>query len=108
MPSKAGFSAVIADLEITPEAELDMTEAFDWYESCQRGLGEEFAAQLDTCFHAICRMPEMHAMEFQEARRALLRRFPYSVFYRYVSGRVTVLAVFHNARDSRKWRARLQ
>jgi plasmid stabilization system protein ParE len=52
-------------------------------------------------------MPEMHSVELKDARRALIHRFPYSIFYRYADGTVMIQAVFHNARDPRKWQARL-
>ena len=96
-----------AELVLTPEAEADISDAFLWYEACRKGLGEEFVEQAQTCMLGICRMPEMYSVELQDARRALIHRFPYSIFYRYADGTVMIQAVFHNARDPRKWQARL-
>jgi plasmid stabilization system protein ParE len=96
-----------AELVIAPEAARDISEAYGWYESQRVGLGEEFLGCLDACIQAICRIPEMHANVFQDFRRALLRRFPYAVFYEYTAGAITVYCVFHTARDPEKWRSRL-
>ena len=52
-------------------------------------------------------MPEMHEFVHENCRRALVRRFPYAVFYEYADQTVTVYRVFHTARDPRKWRERL-
>jgi len=96
-----------AELVIAPEAEQDIAEAYGWHEDRRPGLGEEFLSCVDACVQAICRMPELHAQVHEDYRRALLRRFPYAVFYEYAAGTVTVYCVFHNSRDPTKWRKRL-
>jgi plasmid stabilization system protein ParE len=53
------------------------------------------------------RWPEMHPLVYKGCRRALIRRFPYAVFYEYSEAAVTVYAVFHSSRDLNKWRQRL-
>ena len=40
--------------------------------------------------------------------RALTRKFPYGVFYVAESKSITVLAVFHQARDANRLRKRLK
>ena len=47
------------------------------------------------------------APEAEHYRRALVRRFPYAVFYEYVKGTVVIYGVFHTSRDPDKWRLRL-
>jgi plasmid stabilization system protein ParE len=96
-----------ARLVIAPEAARDIDEAYGWYEGRRAGLGEDFLSCLDACAQAIRRRPEMHAAVYKEYRRALVRRFPYAVFYEHVAGTVTVYCVFHTARDPQKWRQRL-
>jgi plasmid stabilization system protein ParE len=96
-----------AELIIAPEAAQDIDDAYGWYESQRAGLGEEFFTCLDACIQAICRMPEMHEKVHEEYRRGLVRRFPFTVFYEYSGGVVTVYCVFHTSRDPAKWRQRL-
>ena len=52
--------------------------------------GYEFLSCGDACIQQVCRMPELHAKVHEDYRRALVRRFPYAVFYEYASGTVTV------------------
>jgi plasmid stabilization system protein ParE len=85
----------------------DLTEAYAWYEDRRPGLGEEFLSSLDACVEAIRRTPEMHVLLYKKYRRALVRRFPYAVFYEYGDRTVTVYSVFHTSRDPNKWRQRL-
>lgn len=48
-----------ARLVLAPEAELDIAEAYGWYESRRSGLGEEFLSSVDACVEAIRRKPEI-------------------------------------------------
>jgi plasmid stabilization system protein ParE len=95
-----------ANLVITPEAEIDLDAAYSWYEQ-KVGRGEDFLGRVDACIQAILRFPEMHALFHRNYRRALVRRFPYAVFYEYADDTVTVYCVFHTAQDPEKWRQRL-
>jgi plasmid stabilization system protein ParE len=108
MKSNAEFGAVMAvELLIASEAESDLAEAYGWYEAQRIGLGEEFLGCVDACIETVMRSPEMYAVVQENYRRALVRRFPYAVFYEHCDGVVTIYCVFHTARDPEKWRRRL-
>ena len=96
-----------ARLILAPEIEHDIAGAYDWYEGQRPGLGEEFLSSVDACLHAILRNPETRAIVFDSYRRALVRRFPYVIFYESAAETVTVYGIFHTARDPAKWRQRL-
>jgi plasmid stabilization system protein ParE len=95
------------ELLLAPEVELDLAEAYAWYEKRRAGLGEEFLSSVDACLESIRRQPEMYALVHETYRRALIRRFPFAIFYEYARGVVTVYSVFHTSRDPEKWRQRL-
>jgi plasmid stabilization system protein ParE len=97
-----------AELNLAPEVEWDVLEAYAWYEGRRLGLGEEFLTCVDACIQVICRHPEMYAKVYADYRRALVRRFPYAVFYEYSENEVTVYCVFHTSRDPQKWREVLE
>jgi plasmid stabilization system protein ParE len=95
------------ELIVVPEVEEDIAQAYDWYESQRTGLDEEFLSRVDACVRSVLRNPEMHSVVHENYRRALVRRFPYAVFYEYSDGVATVYCVFDCARDPDKWRRRL-
>jgi plasmid stabilization system protein ParE len=95
------------ELLLAQEVQKDVDEAYSWYEDRRAGLGEEFLSCVDACIRAICRMPELHPVVHAEYRRALVRRFPYAVFYEYAGEQVTVYSIFHTSQDPEKWRGRL-
>lgn len=56
-------------LIIRPEAELDIQEAFEWYESQTLGLCSEFVRAVDACLSNIGRAPLAYPCIYQQARR---------------------------------------
>lgn len=98
---------MVAELIIAPETEQDILEAYAWYEDRRIGLGEELLSCVDASTATIRRMPETYPTVHVNYRRALVRRFPYGVFYEYAEGTVTVYGVFHTSCDPSKWRQRL-
>jgi toxin ParE1/3/4 len=89
------------------EAEAEFDEAFDWYEAQRAGLGPAFAAEVQKVFDRIAANPLMHGVVLSDIRKAVVRRFPYCVFYRPHDDRIEVLAVFHASRDPTVWQGRV-
>jgi plasmid stabilization system protein ParE len=94
------------DLIIRPEAEADLTEAFDWYERKVTGLGSEFILAVNTVLDSILHHPQRFPLVRKNIRRALTRRFPYQVFFFEAESRIIVIAVFHAKRNPAIWRER--
>lgn len=95
------------ELIFAPEVEQDIGEAYAWYEKRRAGLGNEFLNCVDACLQNICRSPEIYAKVYDHYRRALVRRFPYAIFYEQSGQSVTIYSVFHTSRNPDKWRERL-
>jgi toxin ParE1/3/4 len=93
-------------LLIEPEAEADIAEAFAWYEAQRPGLGTEFKATLVELLDTIEDDPERFPIIRSRTRRALLRRFPFGVFYVLDADVIAVIACLHCRRDPRRWRLR--
>lgn len=94
-------------LLIRPEAERDVAEAFDWYEGQVTGLGVEFLDAIGVVFDTIASSPGRYRKIYRDLRRALMRRFPFGVFYLESESTVTVIAVIHGRRDPKRWKNRL-
>jgi plasmid stabilization system protein ParE len=88
---------------IRPEAAFEMNAAFLWHEAQRAGLGADFLRMVDAAFAAISRDPLIFREVRPGVRRALLRRFPYGVFFGSTDADVTVLAVLHHRRSPRRW-----
>jgi len=93
-------------LELRPEAFADIAEAFSWYEAQRTGLGAEFERELDRTFHLIVAMPGAGPVVHRTLRRALVRRFPFAVYYVLSAELIEVRGVLHGSRHPRTWRRR--
>lgn len=94
------------ELIIRPEAETEMSDAFDWYEERVKGLGSEFLLAVDATFQGILRHPRQYPVVYKTVRRVLLRRFPHEIFFVSEEDRVVVIAVFHTKRNPKHWQER--
>jgi plasmid stabilization system protein ParE len=93
-------------LLLSPEAEADLDEAFAWYEAQRPGLGSEFFAEVARVLQRIEDTPLGYAVVQERTRRAVVRRFPYSVFFVVEPEIIDVTAVMHGRRDPGRWQAR--
>lgn len=95
------------ELRSLPEADADIESAFEWYERNQANLGHRFLAELRACYARISSGPLKYQVLRGEIRRALLKRFPYAVYFVAGEDHCLVLAVLHAGRDPEHWQTRL-
>ena len=81
-------------------------DAAAWYEDQRRGLGNRFLDEVVSAFSAISEAPRMFPSVHRNTRRALIRRFPFGVYYRIEGTEIVVVAVMHASRDPRRWKSR--
>ena len=95
------------DATFTQAARAELIAAQDWYEGEATGLGRRFRAEINSAIERICSNPLQFPIVFKNVRRALLRRFPYMLFFTIDRDSLLVIACFHASRDPRRWLQRL-
>ena len=93
-------------LVFRPEAEAELFDARAWYERERVGLGAIFAAAIESTLTAILQNPLAYPRVKGDIRRAVVRRFPYAVYFNPTPDEIIVLAVMHGRRNPRRWRSR--
>jgi plasmid stabilization system protein ParE len=84
---------------IRPAAEQDIREAVDWYEGEEPELGARFLDELQSTLNRLRMMPLQFPSVGKGVRRALLRRFPYAIYFVMPDeARAVVIAVLHQRR----------
>lgn len=91
-------------LILRQEAERDLFEAYRWYNEKVPGLGSDFLAIVERALESINENPARFPVVYRNVRRALMRRFPYGIFFMVEGDLIIVLGVMHTARDPGKWR----
>ncbi len=94
------------EIIVRREAQLETQDAFRYYEDKSDGLGFEFLRSLDASLQSVKRNPFAYQTIYKEARRVLLRKFPYALFYVVEENRIIFLACFNQKRNPIDWLGR--
>lgn len=89
------------------EARDEFDTAADFYEGRQTGLGVRLTLAVNATLERIANNPKLHAVVLEDVRKAVVRGFPYCIYYREDSDNVVVLSVFHTSRDPSEWQRRV-
>lgn len=90
--------------DVSSEAELEIFESALRYERGREGLGFRFEAQVNAAFTRLLENPFQFPVVDADVRRALVRDFPYAVFFTTAADLITVLAVLHLRRHPDTWK----
>lgn len=90
-----------------PEAGEEYTRAVEYYAAVTPELGDHFYDEIERLIQEVRRQPDRFFRFSPPARRALARKFPYSVVYLDQPDRVWIVAVMHAKRRPGYWRKRL-
>ena len=96
------------EVQVRRAAELDLAEAQVWYETQQTGLGAEFRSEVSQVVDRLAATPLIYQIMHRDIRRAIVRRFPYLIWYRVAAETVIVLACTYAGRDPERVKARLR
>ena len=90
-------------------AEQDWSEAVEWYEHEQAGVGSRLNSDIRLLVTKLARDPERFPLIGRLTRKAKLPRWPYSIYF--VVNRkhreIKILAIWHGSRDPVELRRRL-
>ena len=90
---------------IRPQALDDLVETRRWYDGRRQGLGEEVGHAADDLILRIAEAPLAFPRAEAETRRAVLYRFPYSIYF-WIEGDAVVILTIHGRQDPTRWQQR--
>jgi len=94
-------------VEIDAAARAEFNEALDWYAARSPGAALGFASAVDAAIEKIVSEPERFPRTYAGCQQCLLQRYPYSVVFNQMPGKIVVVAVAHAKRRPAYWRYRL-
>lgn len=93
-------------IDFNTDASIEMREAYNWYETQQKDLGERFFDTLDIYFEIICKTPFQNPKIYKNKRAAYVQDFPYQIIYSVYENNIVVFSVFHTKRNPKIWKKR--
>lgn len=94
--------------EFLPEAEEEFREAARYYENEAPGIGVTFVAEVRRAIRSIIANPYAAAPLGSGIRSNVLKHFPYNILYAVDEDLLVIIAVAHQKRRPRYWRARIE
>lgn len=97
------------NVRVLPQAQRDVREAAQWYDSRQIGLGTEFLDEFQTALEDIETDPqrfpvlEVPLPTSRIIKRRLMNRFYYLVMFEVLEGEVRIVAVAHPSCEPGYW-----
>ena len=95
------------NLIINPFAEEDIKESMEWYNLQKEKLGEEFFQEIKKTAFSIKENPFQFEEIKNEIRQAIIKRFPFLMFFYIDGSTINIFAVFHQKRNPRIWKKRI-
>ena len=91
-----------------PEAEKDLDAAAGYYfERSGSGLSQAFLNEFEHTVSQILQHPRIGAISHRNTRRAVMRKFPYSIVYSLIAPeKILLIAVAHQSRRPDYWKNR--
>ena len=93
-------------VRLDPAAREELHGARLWYEEQSPLSAAAFIQEVDTTVSRIGEAPLLYPLAEHGTRRAILRRFPFNVFYRVGGDEIVILAVAHQKRRPLYWSGR--
>src|SRR5882724_6056763 len=80
-------------------AQRELSDAISWYEDRRPGLGANLQSEVEEFLDIIATSPARFPAVRGAVRRAVLRRFPFSIHFIIEKDRIVVIAIFHAKRN---------
>lgn len=90
-------------LIVEPTAESDISSAIEYYEAQKQGLGKVFFEELIEKVKQIQKFPNSISIRYNHTRVAVLKNFPYLIFYILVDNVIVILAVKNSSINPINW-----
>ena len=99
---------MILPIKLPDVAEVEASEAIDWYEKEEIGLGTKFREAIEAATSLIQKRPlAFPVVHGSHVRKAQIHKFPFTIFFTIQADRILVYSIFHNSRNPMIWRGRL-
>ncbi|MFT4099426.1 MAG: type II toxin-antitoxin system RelE/ParE family toxin [Burkholderiaceae bacterium] len=92
-------------VRLSETAEIDITEAFKWYQNRSRKAAESFRTEILSAIDRLASAPDSWKTDEDGNHHFVLKRFPFSVVFALTTDAIVIIAVSHHRRRPGYWRS---
>jgi len=92
----------VKKLIVSPLAEIDVKDAYQWYELNKLGLGDQFLKEVKDKLQSIRLNPYQYPKRHKNTRVAIMVNFPFIVHFLEREDALVVFSVYHSKRNPKK------
>lgn len=96
------------NIEFLDIAEIELDDAFTYYEDIYQGLGKRFILEVESTINRVKQNPMAWQKSGKYTHRCLLNRFPYSIIYQIRCNLILIVAVACNHQKPNYWIERIE
>ena len=97
---------MVKPIKLIHEAEIELWESVEFYETQVAGLGLDFQSEIRSALKIIQQSPELWPVRKSNVRRYLVDRFPFAIHYTIEPELLRVVAIAHCSRKPEYWKNR--
>jgi toxin ParE1/3/4 len=92
---------MITKINFSKRALTELDKIYDYYESCEKGLGDKFYQKFDKKVVQIAQFPNSGVVKKISFRETYLAVFPLAIIYKYTENKkeIFITSVFHFKRN---------
>ena len=96
-------------ISVSEIAQFDIEDASEYYEIKRQGLSRLFLMSIKDTFKVLATNPFAYVKIYKEFRRALLKKFPYALFYKIddENKEVIIYRVLCTYREPNTWKQKI-
>ena len=91
-------------VSVSPRAREDFKAALSWYYEADPRVSRRFLQAVKDCIARIAAAPRRFPQRSHGARRLLVPKFPYQIYYSDGESSVEIIAIVHSRRHPDAWR----
>jgi plasmid stabilization system protein ParE len=94
----------VKKVSVSPRARADLKVALGFYHDADPRVSRRFLQAVKDCIARIAAAPQRFPQRSHGARRLLVPKFPYGIYYSDGESSIEIIAIVHSRRHPDAWR----
>lgn len=94
-------------INLSSQAEVDFDKSYEFYFEDSPKVADTFFKQINLSFENIKQNPNSFPIAYKDARKYIVKKFPFVIYFRIADDIIQIIAIFHTSRNPEIWNERI-